>query len=1080
MRARKVFSFLLAIICLSATLVFPKLSKEVKAAGYTYDPDAAVRYAIEHAADKPELSGDCANFVSQCLIAGGLAINKQTYTGPLYREIERVTGISWRGQDLKVDSKGYVTRDLNPGILQPGDVVFNWCDKCGDYQGLKGISPHVVICTGFDDQGRAKYCSHTNKKVDEPACYVYSHDYQGCTNKLCMKVLHFDVQRAESWLWPAEGCMIVTSNFGLRDLNGNGQYDNKHHGIDIGRKGGASGYPVRASKSGTIYSGYNQYADNTFISNGMGNYTMIDHGDGTYAVYMHMQPGNLISGYVNQGDIIGHIGNTGESYGAHLHFEIYADKNNRLSSNFNPMPTNPEITIQNKYVLPDGWASQKTTYIFDLAGGSQMTTGYDRVLPDGDYIIANTAHRNQTGYYYLDIDGDGNEVSGRNVHIWTAGADEIPDFDVWTITYSDGFYRIKQKGSNLDLDVEGASNKAGTNVIVWENNEQRWAVSYNASNTGYRIQSKLSGFSLNVVGNSVEHESNVNISAGNDSQQQSWVFIPYKPAQPIENGRYVLLSSLAEGWTMDIDGNSGDVPNNTNVQLWTDAEGISKWNSFDFTKLDNGYYKMIHAASGKAVDVEDWSTSFGMNISLYDDTGTLNQQWAIVKTETGYALIARHSGMALDVKNAKTEDGNNIIEYPFHGEKCQSWKFVPAEYSVKYNANGGSGAPAAQTKYYKHTLSLSNTEPTRDDCTFLGWATSSNSTTVTYKPGEEYKVDAALTLYAVWKSNKGPIVTPVVPITTAPITTAPITTAPITTAPITTAPITTAPITTAPITTAPITTAPITTAPITTAPITKTPVITEPPEELVFDDFVERLYKCALNRASEEGGKKFWTNEVVTGKRTGADCARYFLLEAPEFMNRNLSTEDFVETLYKTFFDRDSEADGKAFWVSSLKDGKMTRTEVVNGFIESIEWCNICARYGVKSGATTKKATIASPNAQSFATRLYTCCLGRDAEADGLEYWSLALTNLEKTGCEAAGFFFTGPEFEGFSTSNEEYINRLYKTFMDRTPRADEVEYWVGQIKSAKMSRRSVLEFFGQCEEFTNICAKYGIDRGTI
>ena len=921
MRVRKVFSFLLAVICLSVTIAFPSFSNTLKADGYTYDPDVAVAYAKAHALDAPPpklANGDCANFVSSCLIEGGLRINRKTFTDDLLYEIKRVTGIE--PQSLQIDSSGYVTQQLNSGIIAPGDAVFQWCDTCNDY-------PHVVICTGFDSQGRAKYCAHTEPHNDE--------------------------------------VLVMTRHWRKKEQ--------RYH-------------PIRL-------------------------------------LVMH----------------------------------------------------------------------------FETAVGAEMTSGYDRVLPDGDYIIANTAHRNQTGYYYLDIDGDGNEVSGRNVHIWTAGADEIPDFDVWTITYSDGFYRIKQKGSNLDLDVEGASNKAGTNVIVWENNEQRWAVSYNASNTGYRIQSKLSGFSLNAVGNSVEHESNVNISSGNDSQQQSWVFIPYKPAQPIENGRYVLLSSLAEGWTMDIDGNSGDVPNNTNVQLWTDAEGISKWNSFDFTKLDNGYYKMIHAASGKAVDVEDWSTSFGMNISLYDDTGTLNQQWAIVKTETGYALIARHSGMALDVKNAKTEDGNNIIEYPFHGEKCQSWKFVPAEYSVKYNANGGSGAPAAQTKYFKHTLALSNTEPTRDDYTFLGWTTSSNSTTVTYKPGEEYKVDAALTLYAVWKSNKGPTPTPTDTPTPTPTTGAvkptvtdtptptpatgvvnPTVTDTPTPTPTTGAvkPIVTDTPTPTPTTGAVKPTVTDTPTPTpTTTPGTKTPT---PVEALEFDDFVERLYKCALSRASEEGGKKFWTNEVVTGKRTGADCARYFLLEAPEFMNRNLSTEDFVETLYKTFFDRDSEPNGKAFWVNSLKDGKMTRTEVVNGFIESVEWCNICARYGVKSGATTKKATIASPNAQSFATRLYTCCLGRDPEADGLKYWSLALTNLEKTGCEAAGFFFTGPEFEGFGTSNEEYINRLYTTFMDRTPRADEVEYWVGQIRSAKMSRRAVLEFFGQCEEFTNICAKYGIDRGTI
>ena len=932
---------------------------------------------------------------------------------------------------------------------------------------------------------------------------------------LLMIPYNYNVRAEESWLWPAEDCMIISSNFGLRDLYDTGKLDNEHHGIDIRSENGTFGKPVRATKSGTIYQGQNQMGDTEkHFSSGMrqlGNYTMIDHGDGTYAVYMHMKAGNRIDGYVNQGDVIGYIGDSGFSKGSHLHFELYTNRNNRTGSNLNPMPTNSNIKIQNKYVLPSGWCAEKITYEFDLYG-AEMTSGYDRVLPDGDYIIASTVHNDGNSFLYLDIEGAGNEVSGRNVAIWDAEADVIPDCDVWTITYNDGFYRIQQKGTNLDLDVEGASNKSGTNVIVWENNQQTWAISQNGKN-GYRIQSKLSGFSLSVQGN-VEKSENVKISTGNDSAQQSWVFVPYKPAQPIENGRYVLLSTIADGWTVDIPGNTGDIENGTNVQIWADAEGISKWNSLEFTKLDNGYYKITHVASGKVVDVAGCGMDYGTNILLWDDVGVLNQQWAIRKTDTGYALIARHSGMAFDDQDWKLEDGNNILQWPYHGKECQSWQFVPAEYSVRYDTNGGSGAPAVQTKYYKHTLNLSNTEPTRDDYTFLGWATSSKATKATYNPGAEYKTDANLTLYAVWKSNKGPTPTPTDTPTPTPTTGAvkPIVTDTPTPTPTTGAikPIVTDTPTPTPTTGAvkPIVTDTPTPTPATgaikpivtdtptpttgvknpkvtdtptptptTTPGTKTPT---PVEALEFDDFVERLYKCALNRASEEGGKKFWTNEVVTGKRTGADCARYFLLEAPEFLNRNLSTEDFVETLYKTFFDRDSEPNGKAFWVNSLKDGKMTRTEVVNGFIESVEWCNICARYGVKSGAATKKATIASPNAQSFATRLYTCCLGRDPETDGLKYWSLALTNLEKTGCEAAGFFFTGPEFEGFGTSNEEYINRLYTTFMDRTPRADEVEYWVGQIRSAKMSRRAVLEFFGQCEEFTNICAKYGIDRGTI
>ena len=252
------------------------------------------------------------------------------------------------------------------------------------------------------------------------------------------------------------------------------------------------------------------------------------------------------------------------------------------------------------------------------------------------------------------------------------------------------------------------------------------------------------------------------------------------------------------------------------------------------------------------------------------------------------------------------------------------------------------------------------------------------------------------------------------------------------------------------------------------------------PEGPTFEDFVERLYTVALDRESDPEGKAFWIKQVVEEGKTGADCARFFLLDAPEFMARNLSTEDFVETLYKTFFDRESDAAGKKGWIDAISSGAKTRVEVVNDFIESTEWCNVCATYGVKSGAQYHKATKPSKNATAFATRLYTCCLGRDPEAEGVEYWALALTNLEKTGAEAAQFFFESEEFVGFKTPIDEYLTRLYKTFMDREPASSEVKYWIDEIKAGRQNRRSILAFFAQSPEFTEICKKYGIDRGTI
>ena len=75
------------------------------------------------------------------------------------------------------------------------------------------------------------------------------------------------------------------------------------------------------------------------------------------------------------------------------------------------------------------------------------------------------------------------------------------------------------------------------------------------------------------------------------------------------------------------------------------------------------------------------------------------------------------------------------------------------EYTVSYNSNGGSNAPSSQTKVYEKTLILSDIVPTKTGYTFMGWATSSNSTNVIYQEGDSYSNNSDLTLYAVWKEN---------------------------------------------------------------------------------------------------------------------------------------------------------------------------------------------------------------------------------------------------------------------------------------------------------------------------------------
>ena len=106
--------------------------------------------------------------------------------------------------------------------------------------------------------------------------------------------------------------------------------------------------------------------------------------------------------------------------------------------------------------------------------------------------------------------------------------------------------------------------------------------------------------------------------------------------------------------------------------------------------------------------------------------------------------------------SALLANGKNTAYYYFKG--APTYK----TFTLKYNANGGTGAPATQTytatSQYEnsHTFTISNDKPTRQDYEFKGWAETPNATTATRQPGGSIVVTGTTTLYAVWEENYTP------------------------------------------------------------------------------------------------------------------------------------------------------------------------------------------------------------------------------------------------------------------------------------------------------------------------------------
>lgn len=128
---------------------------------------------------------------------------------------------------------------------------------------------------------------------------------------------------SSGYIWPVPGFTKV----------GDGWYEGgrAHKGIDI-IGAGIYGQPIVAAQSGVVLTAYT--ADEWGY--GWGYHVMIGHDDGYATQYAHMSRVAVTTGqYVEQGQIIGYVGNTGDSYGAHLHFELW-ENGERI---------NPEIVL---------------------------------------------------------------------------------------------------------------------------------------------------------------------------------------------------------------------------------------------------------------------------------------------------------------------------------------------------------------------------------------------------------------------------------------------------------------------------------------------------------------------------------------------------------------------------------------------------------------------------------------------------------------------------------------------------------------------------------------------------------------
>lgn len=274
--------------------------------------------------------------------------------------------------------------------------------------------------------------------------------------------------------------------------------------------------------------------------------------------------------------------------------------------------------------------------------------------------------------------------------------------------------------------------------------------------------------------------------------------------------------------------------------------------------------------------------------------------------------------------------------------------------------------------------------------------------------------------------------------------------------------------------------------------------------ELIFkhaeDDYDDRLWNVKL---MDVGGNTIWEADA-TGNKTSISsgilklaAGKYYIRIARSYVFHSEKTYNFR---IQTPTIKVSKIKLNKSWVGLDKGKSVTLKATVspsNANNKAVTWTSSNSRVATVSSSgkviakasgtatitcsakdgsgkrATCKITVYN-NTQAYVARIYTKALGRNAERDGLNYWTEEIQYGFRTPVEVAEEFFFAPEFTNKRLSNTEYVKVLYRTFMGREYDQAGLNYWVGRLNRGE-SRKSVLEAFAGCPEFQKIVKSFGL-----
>lgn len=145
-------------------------------------------------------------------------------------------------------------------------------------------------------------------------------------------------------------------------------------------------------------------------------------------------------------------------------------------------------------------------------------------------------------------------------------------------------------------------------------------------------------------------------------------------AATFDGNAYYRLVSVRSGKALDV--NAFSTADGTRVQQWTDQNTANQ--QWRLRSTGDGYYELVNRNSGKVLGIAGDSTAQAAAAEQQTDSSSTSQEWRIdeVSGTDAVTFTSRRSGQVLDVFGGSTADGAAVIQYRGHGNTNQQWKLV--------------------------------------------------------------------------------------------------------------------------------------------------------------------------------------------------------------------------------------------------------------------------------------------------------------------------------------------------------------------------------------------------------------------